>query len=67
LLGRAVPQVKLDGSKIDRTPLNPVPPAKCGSCLEPLLAKENGQVADLLAAAAHYRMRRKAQRIRQAA
>jgi len=67
LSGRAVPQVKLDATKIDRTPLNPVPLAKCGRCSGPLAGMQSGQVCDLLAAAAHYRMRRKAQRISQAA
>jgi len=67
LAGRAVPQVKLDDAKIVRTPMNPVPAAKCGRCSGPLAAMEIGKVADLLAAAAHFRMRRKAQRIAQAA
>ena len=67
LAGRAVPQVKLDPSKMNRELLNPVPPAQCGRCSGSLAAMEIAQVADLLAAAAHYRMRRKAQRISQAA
>ena len=67
LAGRAVPQVKLDAAKIQREPLHSVPPAQCGRCLGPLAAMEIAQVADLLAAAAHYRMRRKAQRLGQAA
>jgi len=67
LSGRAVPQVKLDVTKIDPTPLNLVSSAKRGRCFAPLASMQSGQVADLLAAAAHYRMRRKAQRISMAA
>ena len=67
LSGRAVPQLKLDSAAIDRIPLNPVPPAKVGRCSGRLLAMKSGQIADLLSSAAHYRMRRKAQRISQAA
>ena len=67
LSGRAVPQVKLDVTKISQTSPNPVPAAKCGRCFSPLAAMQSHQVAELLAAAAHYRMRRKAQRITQAA
>ena len=67
LAGHAVPQVQLDATKISRAPLNPVPSAKCGRCSGPLAAMQMSQVAELLSAAAHHRMRRKAQRISQAA
>ena len=64
--GRAVPQVRLDLSRLDRAALNPVPAAKLGRCSGPLATMDSSQLAGLLAAAAHYRMRRKAQRISQA-
>ncbi|MCX6968518.1 MAG: DUF2851 family protein [Verrucomicrobia bacterium] len=63
LSGRAVPQVKLQIPNSDQAPLNPVLHAKCGRCSGALAAMQTGQVGDLLAAAAHFRMRRKAQRI----
>jgi len=67
LAGRAVPQVKLDLAKVDRRPHNPVPLAQCGRCSVTLAAMSTERIADFLAAAAHYRMRRKAQRISLAA
>ncbi|MEI6350419.1 MAG: DUF2851 family protein [Verrucomicrobiota bacterium] len=65
-MGGAVPQVRLDLARLDRTSLNPVPAAKLGRCSGPLATMEPCQISGLLAAAAHYRMRRKAQRIAQA-
>ena len=67
LAGRAVPQVLLEVERIDRPASNPVPVAKAGNCSGPLTTMAPEQVAALLHAAAHYRMRRKAQRISQAA
>ena len=65
--GRAVPQVRLDLARIDRAALNPIPYAKPGRCCAPLAAMDGARAGGLLAAAAHYRMRRKAYRLRQAA
>lgn len=67
LSGRAVPQVKIDVAKIDTPTRDPVLLATCGRCAGPLAAMQTGQVGALLEAAAHYRMRGKAQRITQAA
>jgi len=66
LSGRAVPQVLLN-ARVDGTAPNRVPLVRCGRCFEMLAAMPEGKVADLLAAAAHYRMRRKARRIGAAA
>jgi len=65
--GRAVPQVRLDLSDIDRRTLFPVPYAKPGRCCAPLSVLPQENVAGLLRAAAHFRLRRKAHRLRQTA
>ena len=67
LSGRAVPQVKLDLAKLVRRPLNPVPLAKSGPCSCALATMPPRRLADLLTAAAHHRMQRKARRISQTA
>lgn len=66
LSGRAIPQVKLEICSIENGDCT-VPCAKCGPCSRALSALNASRVADLFTAAAHYRMRRKAQRIRQTA
>ena len=67
LAGRAVPRVQLDLARLDRTALNSIPYAKPGRCCAPLAVMDGSGVKSLLLAAAHYRIRRKAGRLRQAA
>lgn len=65
--GRAVPQVRLNLTAVDGRTLSPVPHAKSGRCCAPLLVLPADKIAGLLLAAAHFRLRRKAHRLRQTA
>ena len=65
--GKSVPQVRLDLARIDRANVNPVPYAKPGRCCAPLAAMAEPKAENLLTAAAHYRLGKKAHRLRQSA
>ena len=60
---RNIPQVLLDSSKLDREAPLSVPAAKLGRCMAPLRDMQREKVADILDAAAQFRLQRKAARI----
>ncbi len=60
---RNVPQVLLDASKLERAGPPVVPAAKPGRCVAPLRGMAPEKVADVLDAAAQFRLQRKAARI----
>src|SRR4051812_15782069 len=57
---RNVPQVLLDLSVLPSGAANPQPEAKLGRCCAPLCALPEEKVREILLAAAHFRLRRKA-------
>jgi len=64
---RNVPQIRLDLTKTDPPLEKPAFTAIPGRCVAPLAKIRIGKIAELFAAAAHYRMQKKAQRISQTA
>lgn len=60
---RNVPQVLLDLQQLGDVPMNPPPLAKIGRCMAPLRDLPRAKVAEILEAAAQFRLRKKAARI----
>ena len=57
---RQVPQVLLDPSRLDGSPVNPQPAAREGRCAGPLRDLPDEKVREVLLGAAQFRLRRKA-------